>query len=309
MLIDWHSHHTPPEVVEKFAEQTGTRPRIDSYDSTDFSRRIRELDQVGIDLQLVCQGASVYADCLPADQAMGMVRYCNDLLAERIGPRRDRLSGMVAVSLKNIGASIEEVERMAAEGFRAVLLYPRADSEVVLDSAKADPLFAKICELRLPVFLHGVATSSDPSLKRLEDGGAGVTYSVVADALVSECVVRMIAGGVFDRHPGLKIVIRSGGGGLPLLRHRLFWKHKGPAGERRYSDILLDHFWIDTAGVDAHTLRFLVEVMGENRIVFGSDYCGGLGPIGNALPVILDQPDPKGIGEFIERNSCKLLGL
>jgi predicted TIM-barrel fold metal-dependent hydrolase len=42
----------------------------------------------------------------------------------------------------------------------------------------------------------------------------------------------MIASGVFDRYPNLKIVIRSSGGGIPLLLHRFFWKHKGPNGER-----------------------------------------------------------------------------
>ena len=37
----------------------------------------------------------------------------------------------------------------------------------------------------------------------------------------------MIASGVFDRYPDLRIVIRSSGGGSPVL-HRFFWKHKGP---------------------------------------------------------------------------------
>ena len=153
------------------------------------------------------------------------------------------------------------------------------------------------------------SSSSDPSLRRLEDEGAGVIYSVIADAAVSECAVRMIASGLFDRHPGLKIVIRSGGGGLPLLRHRLFWKHKGPKGEQRYSDILLQHFWIDTAGVDARTLRFLLDTLGEDRIVFGSDYCGGLGPLEKALPVIEEQPDPARVKTLTERTSRNLLRL
>ena len=68
--IDWHSHHTAPEVVETFAEFTGKRPKIDDYDSTDFTKRVKEMDEVGIDLQLVCQGAGLYADQLPAAQAL-----------------------------------------------------------------------------------------------------------------------------------------------------------------------------------------------------------------------------------------------
>jgi len=104
-------------------------------------------------------------------------------------------------------------------------------------------------------------------------------------------------------------VVRTGGGGLPLLLHRLFCKHKGPEGEKRYSEILLEHFLIDTAGVNPRTFRFLLDTMGEERIVFGSDYCGGLGPLEKALPVIREQPDPERIKSITERNSKKLLNL
>jgi predicted TIM-barrel fold metal-dependent hydrolase len=309
LLIDWHSHHTPPEIAEEFSRFTGRTPPIDQFDSPDFSQRVKEMDRVGLDVQLICQGAGLYADRLPAEQAMAMVRKSNDLIAERLRSHHDRLFGVIAVSLKNIEGSVRELERMSAKGFKAVLIYPKANGEFVLDSPGADPLFAKIEELGLPLFLHGAASSNDPSLKRLEDEGAGVIYSVVADAYVSECVLRMIASGLFDRHPGLKIVIRTGGGGLPLLLHRMFWKHKGPKEERRYSEIFLEHFLIDTAGVNARTLRFLIDTLGEERVVFGSDYCGGLGPLGKALPVITDQPNPVHIKSITERNSRRLLKL
>jgi predicted TIM-barrel fold metal-dependent hydrolase len=309
MLIDWHSHHTASEVADDLTRLTGKTPRADAQDSPDFSKRVREMDAVGLDVQLVCQGAGLAADHLPADQAIALVKKSNDLIAERIAPHPGRLFGVAAITLKNIEGSVREVERTARKGFRAVLLYPRANGDVVLDTPAADPLFAKISELGLTIFLHGVASSIDPSLKRLEDEGAGVLYSVVSDAYVSECVARLIAAGVFDRHPKLKIVIRTGGGGLPLLLHRFFWKHKGPKGERRYSEILLEHFLIDTAGVSARTLRFLIETLGEERIVFGSDYCGGLGPLEKAMPVIADQPNSSHVRSILERNSRRLLGL
>jgi predicted TIM-barrel fold metal-dependent hydrolase len=119
----------------------------------------------------------------------------------------------------------------------------------------------------------------------------------------------MIASGVFDRYPNLRIVIRSSGGGLPLLLHRFFWKHKGPNGERRYSEIFLEHFLIDCASSDARTLSFLIDKVGENNIVFGSDYCGGLGPLGKSLTAIAAQPDPERVKGFMERNSRRLLPI
>src|ERR1700693_4319400 len=121
--IDWHSHHTPAEVVETFARFSGRKPYIDAYDSPDFGKRVKEMDEVGLDLQLICQGAGIYADQLPADQALEIVRQSNTSLAERLAAHRDRLIGVTALSLKNIEASVKELVRTSTQGFRAALLY------------------------------------------------------------------------------------------------------------------------------------------------------------------------------------------
>ena len=309
-VIDWHAHHTAPEVAERIKELTGKRPQIDAHDSTDLAQRVHEMDEVGIDIQLICQGVGVYADQLPAQQALEIVRQSNDVLGQRIGPHKDRLFGVTALSLKNIDASVKEIDRTAADGFRAVLLYPHVDGEMLIDTPAMEPIFKKISELNLPIFLHGAGTAQSASLKRLEDGGAGVAYAVLSDGEVAECCLRMIASGVFDRYPNLKIVIRSSGGGLPLLLHRFFWKHKGPKGEQRYSEIFLEHFLIDCASSDAPTLAFLIAKMGENNIVFGSDYCGGgLGPLSKAFNALSLQANPEHVKRFTEKNSRQLLHI
>ena len=146
-------------------------------------------------------------------------------------------------------------------------------------------------------------------MARLEDGGAGVAYAVLSDGEVAECCLRMIASGLFDRHPNLRIVIRSSGGGIPLLLHRFFWKHKGPNGERRYSEIFLEHFLIDCASSDARTLSFLIDKLGEDNMVFGSDYCGGLDRLNRSFNAILAQPNPEHIKGFMEKNSRQLLHI
>ena len=192
------------------------------------------MDEAGIDLQLICQGAGIYADQLRGAQALEIDAAVEQCLgrahraASRPPGRHRRLS------LKNIAESVKEIDRMAQQGFRAVLMYPHVDGEMLVDTPAMEPLFAKINALNLPIFLHGAGTAQSPSLKKLEDGGAGVAYAVLSDGEVAECCLRMIASGVFDRYPNLQIVIRSSGGGIPLLIHRFFWKHKGPQGEQQY---------------------------------------------------------------------------
>ena len=307
--IDWHAHHTAPEVAERIHALTGKRPHVDAFDSPDFGKRIREMDEAGVDLQLICQGAGVYADQLPAAEALEIAHMSNDVLSDRLAGRNGRLAGIIALSLKNLPDSLTEIERNAKRGFRAVLLYPHVDGKMLADTPEMDPIFAKISELSLPIFLHGAGTAQDPSLARLEDGGAGVAYAVLSDGEVAECCLRMIASGLFDRYPNLRIVIRSSGGGIPLLLHRFFWKHKSPQGERRYSEIFLEHFLIDCASSDARTLAFLIDKMGEKNMVFGSDYCGGLGPLTKGFNAISAQASPEHVKSFMEKNSRELLHM
>src|SRR5262249_3929142 len=120
---------------------------------------------------------------------------------------------------------------------------------------------------------------------------------------------RTIAAGVFDRYPNLRIVIRSSGGSVPLLLNKLYWKHKTPAGESTYAEVLRRHFMVDCANGNARTLAFLVDSVGADNVVFGSDYCGGLGPLDKAVRVVEDQADPGHVKQLMERNARKLLGI
>lgn len=307
-LIDWHAHHTAPELAERIGRSTGRAPREDAQDSPDFAARIAEMDEAGIAVQLVSPGQGLNGDRFDAEEAMDLVRASNDLIAERIEPYPDRFFGNIVVTFKDPEGSVGEIDRMAERGFRAVIMYAQGS---MVGRPETDPVFAKIAERGLPIFLHGGGRIGprDASLDTLEDGGQAVSASAHADGAVSDFVVRTIAAGLFDRYPQLQFVIRSGGGSVPLLLGKLYHRHQGPAGEQRYRDVLLDHYLVDTASVRPHTLRFLIDQMGEERVVFGSDYCGGLGPLVRSRPVIDEQPEPELVMSLMERNSRRLLGL
>jgi predicted TIM-barrel fold metal-dependent hydrolase len=308
MLIDWHAHHTAPEAVARLVALGGREAKADRFDSTDFGKRVAEMDSAGVDLQLVSQGAGLNADPLPRGAAVELMRLGNDLMAERVGRYKDRLRGTIGVTYGDAQASAAEIDRMAGNGFGALMMYARPD---LVGLPETELLFEKAAEHGLPIFLHGggAARREDPGLQRLEDGGQGVAVSVLADAAVSEFVVRTIAAGVFDRYPNLRIVIRSSGGSVPLLLNKLWWKHRSAGGEKTYAEVLREHFLVDCANGDARTLAFLVDSMGEDNVVFGSDYCGGLGPLDKAVRVVEDQSQPERVKQLMERNSRRLLGI
>lgn len=185
-LIDWHAHHTAPELITELAARGARAPRPDDYDTPDFAPRVAAMDAAGIDVQLVCQRA-VQADRLPAEQATELIQMSNALIAEQIAPFPGRLFGVLAVSLQDIASSVDEIRHCVSRGFRAVLLYARGE---MLTRPEKEPLFATIAELRMPIFLHGGGPLSDAAgLSRLEDGGQGVVVSAHPDAAVSDSVV------------------------------------------------------------------------------------------------------------------------
>ena len=308
MLIDWHSHHTATEVAEQVAQAGGRAARPDPQDSPDFGQRVGAMDEAGIDLQIVSQGGGLNSDYFDPKVAMELVGLSNDTVAARIEPYRDRLFGSVAVTYKDAEASANEIERMAGEGFRVVMLYANGD---LATRPESEPIFARAEELGMPIFLHGggAGTVRPPGVDRLEDEGRGVMSSSGADAPVADCVMQMVASGLFDRYPGLRVVIRSGGGGVPLLQSKMYWTHHGAEGDEQYVDIFKKHFLVDTANVDAHTITALRFLMGDDGVVFGSDYGGGLGLLRDAVANIDAQPDAEGVRAAIERRSRELLSL
>jgi predicted TIM-barrel fold metal-dependent hydrolase len=163
----------------------------------------------------------------------------------------------------------------------------------------------------MPIFLHGggAGTTRPPGIERLEDEGRGVMSSSGADGPVADCAMRMVACGLFDTYPGLQVVIRSGGGGIPLLQSKMSWTHKSATGDRRYVDIFRDHFLVDTANVDARTVTALLFLMGDAGLVFGSDYGGGPGLLWESVANLDAQPDPAHAREVTERNSRRLLQM
>src|SRR5690242_1451796 len=85
-LIDWHAHHTAPELVAAISERGGRAPKPDAFDGPDFGARVAAMDGAGVDVQLVCLGAGLNVDGLglSAADALAFARQANDLIAERV---------------------------------------------------------------------------------------------------------------------------------------------------------------------------------------------------------------------------------
>lgn len=205
-----------------------------------------------------------------------------------------------------------ELERAVREyGFRSVML-PSSAGPVALDDARFADLFAVFERLELLVFMH--PTSGFPN-ERFGINGMNVLLGWPFETTLA--VTRLVFGGVLHRHPGLKLVLAHGGGNLAFLRGRLNAAYEATGWEAhpyyraqidRPPTDYLDRLYYDTCTLSPDSTRFLIQTMGVERVLFGSDYPFDVGdPEGGRARPCLDALPPDARDKVLRTNALRLL--
>jgi aminocarboxymuconate-semialdehyde decarboxylase len=194
--------------------------------------------------------------------------------------------------------TVDELRRAIDEyGFRAISL-PSTAGGRPLDDPAFDPFFGHVEREGLVLIMHPVS-ATPPTRYRMY----GIQVLVGWPTESTLAVTRMIFAGVFERHPELKLVVVHGGGNLVFLRGRLDAAYEATGWEadpyyRRNitqpPSAYLDCLFYDTCALSKESNQFVIDVMGADRVVFGSDYPFDIGdPEGRrSLPVIESLPEP-----------------
>jgi aminocarboxymuconate-semialdehyde decarboxylase len=198
--------------------------------------------------------------------------------------------------LEDPGVTVDELRRAVDEyGFRAVSL-PSTAGGRPLDDPTFEPFFAHVEREGLVLIMHPV--SGTPPTRY---GMYGIQVLVGWPMESTLAVTRMIFAGVFERHPEMKLVIVHGGGNLVFLRGRLNAAYEATGWEAdpyyrknitQPPSAYLDRLFYDTCALSRDSNRFVIDVMGVDRVVFGSDYPFDIGdPEGRrSVPVIDSLP-------------------
>lgn len=289
MIIDLHAHYVPQsflEAIEKDGAPYGASLQRDGGHPTmqvagrpygpitrhfyETKARLAEMDRAGVDMQVLSLSPPmVYW----ADAAMGarLARLYNDELAATVSGRSDRLAGLATVPLQDVPEAVAEMDRAVRElGLRGVYIGSNVCGKD-LDHADLLPFFAKAEALRAPVFIHPIDVLGVERLRSyyLHNGLGNPFDTAVAAA-------RLIFGGVLDRFPRLQVCLAHAGGALPYLMGRLdrvYRVRKEARGKlRRSPSAYLRRFYYDTIAHHGPALRYLVSLVGADRVALGSDY-------------------------------------
>lgn len=327
--IDVHSHLSVPagEVLAKphFSPEMDPRSLFSSEESLRYNREVRhrpeqaarfeepearleDMDRQGVDMQVLSVPPTEYFYWLDAEPAVRACRLQHERLAEVVAAYPDRFAGLANLPMDHPKLALDVMDEAKRElGFNGFEISADVNGRE-LDDRRFDPVWERAVELEMTVVLHPQGFTQGERM------GDYYLVNVVCMPLASTlAVTRMILGGVWERHPDLKLVVVHGGGYLPYyfgrtdhafsVRPELRGHISRPPSE--YLHML--HF--DTTVFEPRMVEYLVDEFGADRVLMGTDYPFDMGPtdpLGFLARARLDEPSRALI---LGGNAARLLNL
>lgn len=291
-VIDIHAHMSDP-VVSKFIRENSGRTGGGFVTTSGVSKkmiaaqkrnmdyvaqrqrniplRLKELDALGIDMQVITSGAG--AGCYWADGKTGleMAARNNDTVAETVAKYPDRFVGVGTVPMQDPALAVKELRRcIKSLDLRGIII-----GSIVEGSELGDKKFWKIWKeleaLNVPCYIHPDGFTHPQRL------GKYYMWNTIAQPLEEALAMSsFIYEGVMEKFPKLKILICHGGGYLPFYNGRAdigYISRPETRGKatRKPSDYF-KRFYYDTVFYDDMMLEILVNRIGDGKIMMGTDY-------------------------------------
>ena len=291
--------------------------------NVDLERRVKWMDEHGVQTQLLSLGNRMPWQWIPPDVGANLAQVCNDAAIEAHKAFPDRFVAAVEVSFLNRAPNpdlaLKELDRVAGEpAMRALHLPNSLEGRDYLLGPEFGPLYAPLLaraeELGFPLLFHPLEGDANVfSRSRLGDpmsvsGNLDVSLGFAFEH--AHTAARFVITGALDKYPKLEIVLPDSGGILPFIAGRL--QHDSEARDQpnpKQVSEYLQRFHFDTLTYHPETLRFLIDLVGPDRVVIGS---GSFGPMSveypNALVEQLKLPAADR-DKILRGNAARLLRL
>jgi aminocarboxymuconate-semialdehyde decarboxylase len=286
MRIDIHSHFFPRVYLDYLQDAyagdnspAGTLARWITVECgrrvdrnpgmSDIDVRLRELDDLGVDCEVLSLGnLDVYG---AGDEAPALARATNDAIAAVCRAHPDRFRALACTPLNLPEEACIEVERAVQELDMCGVMIGTNVNGVLIDSPDLRPFYAQVERLGVPLVLHPTVPVATEGL--MEYGLAPMIGFVYDTALA---VLRLVFSGVLERHRSLRIVVPHLGGMLHYLFARIddaYATNHEPTRElTKAPSEYLKELYYDTVNFLSPAFRCAIELVGSKHIVLGSDY-------------------------------------
>ena len=269
-VIALEEHFTSPKLRALRRERdTPIQRKLDDLGEL----RIREMDEAGIDLQVISENNPATQN-LDAESAVELARASNDVLYDAVRRHPDRFAGFATLPTPDPKAAAAELERAVTKlGFKGAMIMGLTHGRF-MDDKKFRPIFERAVALDVPLYIH--PTPPHPAVQEayfkeypvLAVAPLGFTLETLTHTF------RLVVSGLFDEFPALKIIVGHLGETAPFL----LWRTDYILGERApmpraFADYYREHFWLTTSGAFSNAaLTCSITEMGVERILFSVDW-------------------------------------
>jgi aminocarboxymuconate-semialdehyde decarboxylase len=300
-VVDVHAHLLPRSAIaaaENETEWFGSRIERDSQGRPEIvtgdyrvsmggpahwetiEQRIAKMDSSGVDRQVVSLNPILFRYYLDPSDAVACARAVNDEIAGIVADHPDRFAGYGTLPMQDLAAAVDELERvMSTDGMVGVSVGSHVGG-LNWDEPELVPVLEAAEEAKALVFIHPAASRLKEALPRyhMRNYIANPTETTIA-------IGSIIFGGILDRLPRLRLLFAHGGGYACWAYARFDHGHGVRAEAREHISKLpseyLSALWYDSLVHGYGNLRRLIDVVGIDRVVLGTDF-----------PADMGQPDP-----------------
>ncbi len=237
----------------------------------DVARRIGDMAEDGVDVQVLSPMPELLSHWFESDAGEALAEIINEDIARMIAEAPQRFSGIGMICMQDVPRAVKQMERLKARGFHGFEIGTHI-AGVPLGAEALWPIYEAAEALDLTVFVHPLHPAG---VERI--GAAGEYGAVAAFPLETAlAAVSLLAHGVMERFPRLRVLLSHGGGALPWILPRLDQGYGISAAMRQAMreapSAIARKFWYDTIVYSPNALRYMAQEVGEDHIVVGSDY-------------------------------------
>jgi predicted TIM-barrel fold metal-dependent hydrolase len=285
-VVGLEEHYVTAEVLDAWSKldprwrdpaAAGTPAEVERRLLEIGEQRFDAMADAGVDVQVASLTTPGLWDLAPAD-AVALQTDCNDQLADAVRAHPDRLQGFATLAAPDPDAAAAELGRAVATlGFNGALVFSRVRDKPI-DHRDFWPVFEAAEALRAPLYLHPQAPPAavrEAYYSGFDDviDAAFATHGVGWHYDAGTQLLRLILAGVFDRFPDLQVIMGHWGEVVLFFLDRIDRMTGIAHLERPVSEYVRSNVFVTPGGVfSTRYLRWALEVLGADRIMFAADY-------------------------------------